>query len=404
MKLNRSAISPEIWSATIGEPLTLTEFSGRRPMVREGDDFTKKSPNFIQVEQRSDSTVLRIPMAENEIVFGCGLHCQKTICNHEVFHLRVDHSNGDDTGRSHAAVPFFVTTAGYGLFLDTPCAVSCYIGTTQRLADKTTVRETDRVTNPDWSCFAPPYFIEIAVQSSALKLVCFYGKSMKECVAKFNLYCGGGCLPPRWGFGFHFRVNMKSSAGTILKQIEEFDAHGFHPDVLGLEPGWQSNSYPCTYEWSERIPDPEQFCETLRKRQIRVNLWENLCVLLKCSIYRELLPYAGPHLVWRGIVPDYTLPQALELLKRHHDLYHFHSGVSGYKLDRKRRDRQLSLARSCSISVRTGRVHLPQSLRSSVSASHFRNLPDSWGENLRVDPCDQRRRSGIPLCALQRPL
>ena len=41
-----------------------------------------------------------------------------------------------------------------------------------------------------------------------------------------------------------------------MKQKNFLD-RGFPLDVIGLEPGWQSKSYPCTFSWDKgRFPDP----------------------------------------------------------------------------------------------------------------------------------------------------
>ncbi|HEV2131167.1 MAG TPA: hypothetical protein VGR27_08690, partial [Longimicrobiaceae bacterium] len=33
-------------------------------------------------------------------------------------------------------------------------------------------------------------------------------------------------------------------------------------DVLGLEPGWQTRAYSCSFVWSERFPDPRASIHT----------------------------------------------------------------------------------------------------------------------------------------------
>ena len=49
-------------------------------------------------------------------------------------------------------------------------------------------------------------------------------------------------------------------------------------DVLGLEPGWHSHSYSCTYQWSYLFPEPEAMIEKLNGQDYRINLWEHLCI------------------------------------------------------------------------------------------------------------------------------
>ena len=167
-----------------------------------------------------------------------------------------------------------------------------------------------------------------------MEFLLFRGTDMKDCTARFNLYCGGGFIPPKWGLGVWHRTNMTMTENEIRKVAEDYKQHDFPLSVIGLEPGWQSNAYPCSYDWSiERFPNAEQMIRDLQSEGIRVNLWENPCVSEKSSIYSDLLPYAGSHLMWCGIVPDYTLPEVRNILKDHHLKNHYAKGVSGYKLD-----------------------------------------------------------------------
>ncbi len=109
---------------------------------------------------------------------------------------------------------------------------------------------------------------------------------------------------------------------------------GFPLDVLGLEPGWQSFAYPCSYDWdSTRFPNPKNFVQTLDKKGIKVNLWENPYVAPTSTMYESISPYTGSHTVWLGEVPDYTMPEAQKVLLNHHKKNHLDFGVSGYKFD-----------------------------------------------------------------------
>ncbi|NMA41943.1 MAG: ABC transporter substrate-binding protein [Oligosphaeraceae bacterium] len=270
----------------------------------------------------------------NEYLFGGGLKFQRVSIDSEVYHLRMDHSSGVDNGCSHVPTPFVATTAGFGFFCDTIDDVSLYMATAQRYKDKDRIIERDRTTDDNWRCNNPPYFMEIAVNAPGVKAVIFQGESLRDCICRFNLYCGGGFLPPKWGLGVWHRTNIKMDARQVQELAADYKRHQIALDVIGLEPGWQSKAYPCSYDWSkERFPDPADLIGELKKQNIRVNLWENPYVSEHSSIYQELKRLSGSHLVWGGIVPDYALPETRKILKKHHEKNHLDYGVSGYKLD-----------------------------------------------------------------------
>ncbi|MGN6267811.1 MAG: TIM-barrel domain-containing protein, partial [Ginsengibacter sp.] len=104
--------------------------------------------------------------------------------------------------------------------------------------------------------------------------------------------------------------------------------------ILGLEPGWQSKSYPCTFEWdSTRFPQPKQFVQDMLQKNIHINLWTNPYVSPDASIYKSIKPYTGSHTVWVGLVPDFTMPQARNIFFGQLKKDQVDIGVSGYKFD-----------------------------------------------------------------------
>ncbi|MFA5815693.1 MAG: TIM-barrel domain-containing protein [Bacteroidales bacterium] len=66
-----------------------------------------------------------------------------------------------------------------------------------------------------------------------------------EVVQRFNLYCGGGIIPPKWGLGFWQRTPTLYNENDVRTEAAGFEQNNFPLDVVGLEPGWHSKSYPC---------------------------------------------------------------------------------------------------------------------------------------------------------------
>ena len=328
-------VFPGVWKYDTGKPpATLTGLAGVKPSPFLSELPKTEKQKRPETGRFNGYAVIRVPLEENEQVFGCGLLFQHVISRNAVYHLRADHSTGIDNGRTHAPVPFVATDKGFGLFCNTPESVTIHIGTAQRLEDKEKITERDRASDPGWKCFNDPYYLEIAVKAEAVQFVLFQGKDLKDCTARFNLFCGGGVIPPKWGLGLWHRTNMTMNSKEVRAVVRDYKAHNFPLAVIGLEPGWQSASYPCSYEWSGRnFPDFKEMLQEFSEQGIRVNLWENPYISEKSSLFPKLRPFSGSHLVWGGIVPDYTLPQVRTAIKKHHAANHIAFGVSGYKLD-----------------------------------------------------------------------
>ena len=155
-----------------------------------------------------------------------------------------------------------------------------------------------------------------------------------DVVRRYNLLCGGGTLPPRWGLGFTQRTKKLYTAEDVKNEADEFEQRGFPLDFIGLEPGWQSKAYPCTFEWdATRYPDPAGFVKDMLAKGVRINLWTNPYVSPDSKIYKEMYPVSGSHTVWCGIVPDLAGEKARKIWMDKLEQEHVNIGVIGYKVD-----------------------------------------------------------------------
>jgi alpha-D-xyloside xylohydrolase len=134
--------------------------------------------------------------------------------------------------------------------------------------------------------------------------------------------------------GFTQRVQKLYTAAMVEQEAADFEKNGYPLDFIGLEPGWQSKAYPCTFEWdNDRFPDPEGLTRKLLSKGIRLNLWTNPYVSPDASIYKAIEPYTASHTVWCGIVPDLNHPKAKQILSDQLDKDQVKIGISGYKID-----------------------------------------------------------------------
>ncbi len=174
-------------------------------------------------------------------------------------------------------------------------------------------------TNAQWDAHPRSDSIEVLANAPGMDVYVFAGPSPLDAVRRYNLYSGGGALPPKWGLGFMNRVRTNYTADQVLADIAEFKQHGIPLDMIGLEPGWMDHAYPCSFEWDKtRFPDPKGFLDQLAASGIRANLWFNPYVGPPSTpLYQKLLPYAGTHLVWNGLVSDFTMPEAQKIFADH---------------------------------------------------------------------------------------
>jgi alpha-glucosidase (family GH31 glycosyl hydrolase) len=335
-ELKWEKVMPGIWKASVGKmglnPMDYANAPKAEALFELGDTpfpFEKEASRSLLTPNR---TSIRLPLKETEQIYGLGLEFEGINRRSNVYHLKVDHYGGIK-GHTHAPVPFYISSEGYGVLINSAKRVKIHVGVGNR-KDSNLPEPIDRTTGKNWTARPMSDAVEASIEGDGLEIFVFSGQNTLEVVQRYNLFFGGGAIPPKWGLGFWHRMHTQSSDQDVLQEIADFEANNFPLDVIGLEPGWQSFAYPCSYDWdSTRFPNPKNFVQTLDKKRIKVNLWENPYVAPISTMYKDISPFTGSHTVWLGEVPDYSIPEAQKVLLNHHQMNHLDIGVSGYKID-----------------------------------------------------------------------
>lgn len=282
--------------------------------------------------------LIELPLEYGEEVYGFGLQLKGFDHKNHNLQLRVNSDPVAYTGDSHAPVPFFVTTKGYGIYIDTAryIEVSCgygknknrppvenntIISTAEDLYKKCGLRETTTMA------------IEIPSAKGA-DIYIFEGDSITDIVSQYNMLSGGGCDVPEWGLGVLYRCYVRYTGDEVVRQAEYFRQHDIPCDIIGLEPGWQSSSYSCSYLWDkERFPNYKEVVKKLIDMGYHINLWEHAFVNSTSPIYKPLENLSGDYEVWKGLIPDFGMEEAREIFAKHHHDELIELGIDGFKLD-----------------------------------------------------------------------
>ncbi|MGJ7032157.1 TIM-barrel domain-containing protein [Niabella hirudinis] len=334
-----SAVAPGVWKGVVGKPEAYdllkaagaTPAAGLKKMSEQDFPFSKAD---ISGAVSDGKTYLRFPLDKGEQLFGFGLNFQTVHQRGKILQLHVDHYGGKDNGRTHAPVPFYVSSKGYGVFVNAARYINVYAGSGVRKDSKHPPVEKDRNTDKSWSSRPYSDAVELLVPAPGTEVYVFAGPTALDAVRRYNLFNGGGVLPPRWGLGFTQRVRSLFTADEVKQEADSFAVRGYPLDFIGLEPGWQSRSYPGTFEWDKtRYPDPAAFVNEMLDKRIRLNLWINPYVSKSAPFYKAITPYTGSHTVWTGEVPDFTIPKARDIFFGQLKKDQVDIGVSGYKID-----------------------------------------------------------------------
>ncbi|HOX40207.1 MAG TPA: glycoside hydrolase family 31 protein [Candidatus Brocadiia bacterium] len=342
------SVGDGIWRLRFGVPEKITPVSLRDSSVKS-DALTRLpkcetmpfSPADVKFRAMDRGCVIELPMFAGEQVYGFGLNLKVMNPTGTRKTVRVSDNQDGDLGDSHAPVPFYLSNLGYGVFIDSARYVSFYSG---NLAEKPSsppkhTKADGKVATAITELYSKlergTGKMEIEVPTAAgVDVYVFAGPTMREAAQRFNLFSGGGYLPPLWGLGMLYRGYGRYNAEQVLKLAEDFRENHIPCDVFGLEPGWQTQTYSCSYVWSgERWPDPAGFLARMKEMGYELNLWEHAFVHPTSPIYEAMMPHAGSHIVWKGLVPDFSTAEAKRIFADYHEENFVKKGVTGFKLD-----------------------------------------------------------------------
>ena len=281
--------------------------------------------------------LLEIPLNPGNEIYGFGLQLKGYLQTNLKKTIRPNADPISNTGDSHAPVPFFVTTEGWGIYVDSARYVEFNLGYTRvdckDVAEKAEIKtEFSELYAKREVNYKTILTIDVHIEDG-VDIYVFCGENILDVVSQYNLFSGGGADVSLWGLGNLYRCHSDFNEEQVLSMAQKFRDMEIPCDILGLEPGWQSLSYSSSFVWDEgRFPNWQKMLHKLTEMGFKVNLWEQAFVHPESPLYDRLLPYSGDYKVWNGLVSDFATNEAREAFATHHAPYNA-NGISGYKLD-----------------------------------------------------------------------
>ena len=292
----------------------------------------------IKFKTTARGCVLELPILMDESIFGFGLQLKGFNHKNHKLSLRVNSDPVANTGDSHAPVPFFVTNKGYGIYIDTARYIEVCIGYGKNT--NRTPRDDNRVISTAEDLYNKCGLMETTVMSveipvaKGVDIYIFEGNNITEIVSEYNMFSGGGCDVPDWGLGVFYRCYAKYTSDEAVKQADYFIDNDIPLDIIGLEPGWQSSSYSCSYVWdNERYPNYKEVIEKIKSKGIHVNLWEHAFINAVSPLYKPMQRLCGDYEVWQGLIPDFGQKEGQDIFAKYHRDEIVSLGIDGFKLD-----------------------------------------------------------------------
>jgi alpha-D-xyloside xylohydrolase len=256
-------LSKEPWGMTFvdrvsGEPITSSPHKALGLMDKPGAGL------FLREQ---------LTLRAGELVYGLGERFSAFAKNGQAIDMwNADCGTCSDKG--YKDVPFFLSSRGYGVLVNSPAKVSFEIGTEQVMRAQ----------------FAAP--------GEELDYFFIHGPEPKQVLERLGALSGRPALPPVWSFGLWLSTSFTTDYDeqTVTSFIDgmrqrDIPLHVFHFDCF-----WMKRHHWCNFEWDADVfPDAPGMLARLKQKGLRVCVWIN--------------PYLGErsHLFAEGAERSYLL-------------------------------------------------------------------------------------------------
>jgi alpha-D-xyloside xylohydrolase len=346
-ELKYEELFPGVWRIRFGNPEEFTPSTFRwadaRACAVAFDGGLEQFPLEIcnsTFHTNARGCRLEIPMDADERLYGLGLNTGLFDKTNRRLYVRPSDHPEKTSNDSHAPVPFFVSTRGYGVYVDTSRYATFYTGNAVPLrvnidSERRGVATSTAELYQAREIRNKTMLIDIPT-AQGVDVYLFAGPSMLDAVSRYVMFSGGGPVPPLWGLGIQYRGDGAFGAEESLALARDFRENHIPCDVWGLEPGWQTRKYPCSFLWNtDRFPDPDRYAEKMRRMGYRVSVWQHAFTDPRSPIYDALLTHAGDYKVFKtGLVPDFADPKTRDIFAEHQaEVLYSKKGIECVKLD-----------------------------------------------------------------------
>ncbi|MFD0206765.1 MULTISPECIES: alpha-xylosidase [Saccharothrix] len=207
----------------------------------------------------------QLTMGVGDAVYGLGERFGPLVKNGQTVDIW-NADGGTSSEQAYKNVPFYLTNAGYGIFVNHPGHVSFEVG-------------SEAVSK-----------VQFSVEGQALEYFLIYGPSPREILRKYTALTGRPALPPAWSFGLWLSTSFTTSYDeeTVSGFIDGMLTRDLPLSVFHFDCFWMREFHWCDFEWDPRtFPDPVGMLERLRARGLRISVWINPYIAQRSPLFAE---------------------------------------------------------------------------------------------------------------------
>ena len=264
----------------------------------------------------------QLALGVGELVYGLGERFGPVVKNGQSISIW-NADGGTSSEQAYKNVPFYLTNAGYGVFVRHSEEVSFEVASEAVSAT------------------------QFSVAGEELEYLVIYGPSPKEVLAKYTALTGRAPQVPAWSFGLWLSTSFTTSydEDTVNSFVDGMAQRGLPLSVFHFDCFWMREFHWCDFVWDPAtFPDPEGMLRRLKAKGLRICVWINPYIAQRSHLFVEgkekgYLVRRSDGSVWQWdkwqagmALVDFTNPEAVDWFNAQLDGL-LDIGVDAFKTD-----------------------------------------------------------------------
>jgi alpha-D-xyloside xylohydrolase len=230
----------------------------------------------------------QLTMGPAENIFGLGERFGTFVKNGQVVDIW-NEDGGTQSEQAYKNVPFYISDAGYGVFVDHPDKVSFEVGS--EVVSRT----------------------QMSVAGNHLQYYVIYGKDPKEILVHYTALTGRPARLPAWSYGTWLSTSFTTEYDeqTVTHFIDGMFERDLPLSVFHFDCFWMRGFHWSDFVWHpQTFPDPQGMIDRIKAKGLKICVWINPYIAQRSHLFAEGMEHGYLVTDPRGDVWQWDLWQA----------------------------------------------------------------------------------------------
>ncbi|MEW9513528.1 alpha-xylosidase [Streptomyces bacillaris] len=225
----------------------------------------RKGSAFVTTSEGAHHMAVQLALGVGEQVYGLGERFTPFVKNGQTVDIwQAD--GGTSSELAYKNIPFYLSSRGYGVFVNHPGKVSFEVG-------------SESVGQ-----------VQFSVEDQALEYYVVAGPTPKEVLVRYTALTGRPALPPAWSFGLWLTTSFCTAydEATVTSFVDGMAQRNIPLSVFHFDCFWMRQYQWSDFQWDpETFPDPEGMLARLKSRGLKISMWINPYIAQKSTLFAE---------------------------------------------------------------------------------------------------------------------